>query len=253
MTSDPSDPNWARDLNRESWNAERYDAWVSARGTPEVEARTLVADPAHKLRRLLPHLGEVVGQRICSIQGSNGRVAVAFALLGAEVTVLDFGEDNRRYALELAAAAGVRIDYRLGDVIEAGSLGLNGSFDALVMELGILHYHQDLALFFAVMAGLAREGGLLVLNEFHPVERKLFLAPGVLHDYFSAEVVMSAVPDPTGQGRNLGQCAQRFWTLGEIVTAAIGAGFVVERLEELPSWNDPTIPGMFTLVAVKPS
>jgi hypothetical protein len=59
------------------------------------------------------------------------------------------------------------------------------------------------------------------------------------------------VPDPTGEGRSLGQCAQRFWTLGDIVTAAIGAGFVVERLEELPSWTDPTIPGMFTLVASK--
>jgi 2-polyprenyl-3-methyl-5-hydroxy-6-metoxy-1,4-benzoquinol methylase len=252
MTSNPSDPIWARDLNRESWNAERYDAWVRAMGSPEVEARTLVADPAYKVRRLLPHLGEVAGQRICSIQGSNGRVAVAFALLGAEVTVIDFGEDNRRYALELAAAAGVNIDYRLGDVIEAGSLGLNGVFDALVMELGILHYHQDLARFFAVIAGLTRPGGRLVLNEFHPVERKLFVAPGVLNDYFNAEVVMGAVPDPTGEGRNLGQCAQRFWTLGEIVTAAIGAGFVAERLEELPSWTDPTIPGMFTLVAVKP-
>jgi 2-polyprenyl-3-methyl-5-hydroxy-6-metoxy-1,4-benzoquinol methylase len=251
MTSNPSDPTWARDLNREAWNAERYDAWVSAMGSPEVEARTLVADPAYKLRRLLPHLGEVAGQRICSIQGSNGRVAVALALLGAEVTVLDFAEDNRRYALELAAAAGVTIDYRLGDVIEAGSLGLDGTFDALVMELGILHYHHDLARFFAVMAALAQPGGRMVLNEFHPVERKLFTAPSVLHDYFSGDVVTSPVPDPTGQGRDLGQCALRFWTLGDVVTTAIGAGFVVERLEELPSWSDPTIPGMFTLVAVK--
>jgi 2-polyprenyl-3-methyl-5-hydroxy-6-metoxy-1,4-benzoquinol methylase len=251
MTSDTMDPIRARDLNRESWNAERYDAWVSAYGAAEVEAARLVADPENKLRRLLPHLGAVAGKRVCNVQGSHGRVAVALALLGADVTVIDFGEENRRYALELAASAGIAIDYRLGDVIEAGSLGLNGSFDALVMELGILHYHQDLARFFTVMAGLTKPGGRMVLNEFHPVERKLFVAPGMLHDYFSAEVVMSAVPDPTGQGRNLGQCAQRFWTLGEIVTAAIDAGFVVERLDELPSWNDPTIPGMFTLVAVK--
>ncbi len=249
MTSTPSDPNQARDLNREAWNAERYDAWVSAYGPADVEAARLIADPAGKLRRLLPHLDEVAGKRICNIQGSHGRVAIALALLGADVTVIDFGEENRRYALELAAAAGVAIDYRLGDVIEAGSLGLNGSFDAVVMELGILHYHQDLARFFTVMAGLAKSGGQLVLNEFHPVERKLFVAPGVLHDYFNAEVVMGAVPDPTGQGRNLGQCVQRFWTLGEIVTATIDSGFVVDRLEELPSWNDPTIPGMFTLVA----
>ena len=88
--------------------------------------------------------------------------------------MLDFAEENRRYALELAAAAGVAIDYRLGDVIEAGALGLDGTFDWLVMELGVLHYHQDLARFFAVMAGLLKPGGRLLLDEFHPVQRKLF-------------------------------------------------------------------------------
>ena len=250
MTSNSSDPNWARDLNRDAWNAGRYDAWVSAVGSPEAEARALVADPAHKLRRLLPHLGEVAGQRICSIQGSNGRVAVALALLGAEVTVLDFGEDNRRYALELAASAGVEIDYRLGDVIEAGSLGLNSRFDAVVMELGILHYHQDLTRFFGVMADLAKDGGVLVLNEFHPVERKLFQTiEGVPHDYFNAELVMGDVPNPTGEAKSLAKCALRYWTLGEIVTAVIAAGFRIEKLEEHPGWTDPTIPGTFTLVA----
>ena len=108
---------------------------------------------------------------------------------------------------------------------------------------------MPLIAFFAVMAGLVKPGGRMVLNEFHPVERKLFMAPS--RDYFNAEVVMGGVPDPTGEGRSLGQCALRLWTLGEIVTAVIGAGFVVERLEELPSWTDPTIPGMFTLVASK--
>ena len=251
MSADRSDPNWARDLNRDAWNAERYDAWVGAIGTPEAEARVLLADPAYKLRRLLPHLGDVMGKRICSVQGSNGRVAVAFALLGGDVTVLDFAEENRRYALQLAAAAGVEIDYRLCDVIEAGALGLE-PFDAVVMELGILHYHQDLDRFFVVMAGLAAPGGLLVLNEFHPVQRKLFpRSANGTNDYFRAELVMGEAPNPTGDGRSLGQCALRFWTLGEIVTAVIEAGFRVMRLEEHPDWTDPLIPGTFTLVATR--
>ena len=252
MASNSSDPTWARDRNREAWNAERYDSWVSAYGPADVEAARIVADPEYKLRRLLPHLGKVVGKRICNIQGSHGRVAVALALLGAEAIVIDFGEDNRRYALELAARAGVTIDYRLGDVIEAGSLGLNGSFDAVVMELGILHYHQDLARFFAVMADLTKPGGRMVLNEFHPVERKLFgPGGGEPRDYFNAELVTGDVPNPTGEARSLGQCVLRRWTLGEIVTTVIEAGLRVERLEEHPSWTDPTIPGTFTLVAAK--
>ena len=252
MTSNTIDPDAMRDRNRDAWNTERYDSWVSAYGPAAVEAARIVADPAFKLRRLLPHLSEVAGTCICSVQGSHGRIAVALALLGAEVTVLDFAEDNRRFALELASAAGVAIDYRLGDVIEAGSLGLDGRFDALVMELGILHYHQDLGRFFAVMAGLARDGGLLVLNEFHPVERKLFQAiAGAPRDYFNAELVIADVPNPTGDARSLAKCAYRYWTLAEIVTAVIAAGFRIDRLEEHPGWTDPTIPGTFTLVASK--
>lgn len=252
MTVEP-DPATMSERNRAAWNAGRYDAWVEALGPPAVEAARLVADPAHKLRRLSPHMGDVAGQRICNVQGSHGRVAVALALLGAEVTVLDFAVENRRYALELAAAAGVTIDYRLGDVIEAGALGLNGRFDQLVMELGILHYHLDLRRFFGVMAALAASGGRMVLNEFHPVERKLLHGvEGAPQDYFNSALVIADVPDPSGAGRHLGQCAYRNWTLGEIVTAAIEAGWRIEKLEELPAWTDPTVPGMFTLVASKP-
>ena len=239
------------DRNRDAWNAGRYEAWVAALGPAEAEARVLVADPAHKLRRLLPHMGDVTGKRLCNVQGSHGRVAVAFALLGAQASVLDFAEENRRYALELAAAAGVAIDYRLGDVMEAGALGL-APFDWLVMELGILHYHQDLAAFFRVMAGLLAPGGGMVLNEFHPVRLKL-RAAGAPVDYFNTAPVVSDVPNPTGGPERLGQCTLRLWTLGEVVTAAIDAGFVIEKLIELPDWDDARFPGMYTLVATKPA
>jgi 2-polyprenyl-3-methyl-5-hydroxy-6-metoxy-1,4-benzoquinol methylase len=238
--------------NREAWNARRYDAWVTALGTPEQEAHVLAADPAHKLRRLLPHMGDVAGRRVCNVQGSHGRIAVALALIGAEATVIDFAEENRRYALELAAAAGVTIDYRLADAMAADTLGL-APFDWVAMELGIIHYHQDLTGFFRVMAGLAKPGGRLILHEFHPVNRKL-RAKGALGDYFNAEVVIGDVPNPTGDGTRLGQCAMRGWTLGEIVTAAIEAGWVIEKLLEHPDWVDEaTWPGTFTLLAAKPA
>jgi 2-polyprenyl-3-methyl-5-hydroxy-6-metoxy-1,4-benzoquinol methylase len=239
-----------RDRNREAWNADRYEAWVEAYGRPQDEAEKIVADPFFRLRRLSPHMGDVAGTRICNVQGSHGRIAVALARLGAAVTVLDFAEENRRYALELAAAAGVTVDYRVGDVIEADRLGL-APFDWVVMELGIFHYHQDLDRFFAVMAELTKPGGRMLINEFHPVQRKLFARDGGPADYFETALVEGDVPDPTGQSRQLGTCVLRRWTLAEIVNAVIGAGFVVERLEEHPDWTDPRIPGTFTLLAAR--
>jgi 2-polyprenyl-3-methyl-5-hydroxy-6-metoxy-1,4-benzoquinol methylase len=235
--------------NRAAWNARRYESWVAAFGPAEAEARVLVADPAFKVRRLLPHMGDVVGKRVCNVQGSHARVAVALALLGAQATVIDFAEENRRYGLELAAASGVSIDYRLSDAMKAGELGL-APFDFVVMELGILHYHQDVTAFFRVIAALLAPGGRMILNEFHPARQRLRQA-GV--DYFDSEPIVGDVPNPTGSAETLGQCVLRFWNLGEVVTAAIAAGLVIEKLIELPDWDDPKFPGMYTLVAAKPA
>lgn len=161
---------------------------------------------------------------------------------------MDFAEENRRYALELAREAGVTLDYRTADVMAAGGLGF-APFDMLVLELGVLHYHQDLAGFFRVMASLAAPGGRLVLNEFHPVQRKLFWthAPG---DYFAEGLVEAPVPTPAGAPEG-GTCSYRFWTLGETVTAVLAAGFHIAALEEHPDWDDPKVPGTYTLAATR--
>ena len=69
-----------------------------------------VSPTRRTLRRLSPYLGQFADKRICNVQGSHGRVAVALAALRAEVMMIDFLAENRRFALELAAAAEVTID-----------------------------------------------------------------------------------------------------------------------------------------------
>ena len=63
--------------------------------------------------------------------------------------VIDFSKENRRFALDLAAAAQVPIDHVVCDIMEADSLDLPHKFDMPVFELGILHYHQNLDDFFS--------------------------------------------------------------------------------------------------------
>ncbi|MDO7485492.1 hypothetical protein Q5O89_05265 [Peribacillus frigoritolerans] len=43
--------------------------------------------------------------------GSNGVKAVALAILGAEVKVVDFSQENAMFANELASGANVSIEY----------------------------------------------------------------------------------------------------------------------------------------------
>lgn len=235
-------------INQKSWNASRYGAWVSAFGLPDVEAGRIISNPQHPVRRILPFLGTPEAKRICSVQGSHGRVAVALAILGAKVHVIDFAEENRRYATELATAANVSIDYVLCDIMQAASLDLPYRFDALVLELGILHYHQDIDQFFLIMRHLVADDGVLILNEFHPLQRKLHWKDGP-QDYFSADLVEADVPNPDTVGVSLGKCLYRFWTLGEIFTALISNGFQIVQFEEHPDWEDHKLPGTFTVLA----
>lgn len=234
--------------NRKAWNKSRYDAWVTAFGGVDVEAQRIVSNPEHPIRRISPYLGTLEGKRICSVQGSHGRVAVALAVLGAKVHVIDFSDENRRFATDLAEAANVSIDYAVCDILEADSLDLPHKFDALVLELGILHYHQDIERFFTVMRNLVKDSGLLFLNEFHSVQRKLFWASGP-QNYFSDKLIEADVPNPDVEGASLGKCQYRFWTMGQVITAIINSGFTIARFDEHPDGSNSAIPGTFTLLA----
>ena len=56
-----------------------------------------------------------------------------------------------RYALETAEAAGVSVDFVLGDVLEADMEKIRRLFDVVSMEGGILHYFHDIGKFMEVM------------------------------------------------------------------------------------------------------
>ena len=69
------------DANCRAWNAQRYEAWLSAFESPKAEAARIIADPERILRHLSPYLGQVADKRICNVQGSHTRVAVALVAL----------------------------------------------------------------------------------------------------------------------------------------------------------------------------
>jgi SAM-dependent methyltransferase len=214
-------------------------------------------------------MGDVSGARIINLMGSGGNKAVALALLGADVTVADFSEDNQRYALELAKAAGVPLRYVVSDVLSLPEDMLSGEYDIVFMEFGILHYFVDLLPLFGVVRSLLRPGGKLVLQDFHPVSTKLISSRGttanirkhkVDGDYFDTSLTETEIsfykflPDDRREPA-IQKVKLRHWNLGEIVTAVASAGLYVRLLEELPNQSsdvfDKGIPKTFTLVAEK--
>lgn len=71
--------------------------------------------------------------------------------LGADVTVFDISEENKRYALELAAHAHTSIEYIVTDIYEMDLENYGRQFDMLYLEGGILHYFSDLPTFMAIL------------------------------------------------------------------------------------------------------
>lgn len=241
--------------NKEAWEFDAYDFWVKHSGRPEEVARKILADPRRALRYHAGYFRGFEGVRVASICGSCGKRAVPLAALGAEVTVFDISEENRRYAIELAAAAGTPIRYEVCDVLEIDLQTYGGYFDVVYMEGGILHYFHDLGDFMQMMRALLRPDGYMICSDFHPLTKVMdvlgFQQPA--RSYFDSEAFEGEMPHAKfydqEKRESFPKCHLRKYTLSEIINAVIGAGFTLTRFDEHPAWTNGDLPGEFTIVA----
>ncbi len=241
--------------NKRAWEYDAYAFWVRKNGSPEEAARSILANPAGALRRYASYFEAFQGVRVANICGSCGKKAVPLAVLGASVSVFDISEDNRRYALEVAQAAGAELDYQVCDVLEINLERYGGSFDVVFMEGGVLHYFHELEPFMGMMHSLLKPGGRMICSDFHPFTKimdALELQQPTMN-YFSTDVFEGEMAHARFYEdeirRQFPKCSYRKYTLSEIINAALGAGFILERFDEHPAWEKPELPGEFTLLA----
>ncbi len=245
----------AIEQNKLAWNTKAYQAWLELYGQPSDVAEKLKQAPEHKARRFLHHLGNIQGKNIANPLGSNGRLAVSLALLGANVTVFDLSEESKRYALELADFSAIKINYNLGDFMALDLSPFEAAFDLLVMELGVLHYFLDLNALVERLAFLLKPSGKVIINDFHPLMSKaIHLKDKQLSlkgNYFKTKADEVEIAYQMAFEEALPSCLVRYWTLAEIVTAFSKMPLKLECLEELPYGDFKELPGLFTVVATK--
>lgn len=254
-------------INEKSWNTAAYEAWTNRHGAPEDYAKKIMEDPTREVAHYLPYIQSPKGKRIINLLGSKGNKAVALALLGSDLTVVDISASNAKYANELADAAGVSIQYVVSDVL---NVQLSESFDIVLLELGVLHYFLDLKPLFQKIATLLKRDGMLILRDYHPVYTKLL---GVDHpsfqangNYFDEELIEDDVAYSIllteAQKESLPKTTIRRWTLGEIITTLAEERFKIEKLVEehgshqrwvfpstAPEGIEERIPGLYTIIA----
>lgn len=142
--------------NKTAWEYNAYDFWIKEDGSPSERARKNKENPIGMLKKYANYFDTYKGVRIANICGSCGKKAIPLALLGAEVTIFDISEDNKKYALEVAEATDVSINYEVCDVLEIDKEKYGGYFDVVFMEGGVLHYFHDIDEFMQMMYSLLK-------------------------------------------------------------------------------------------------
>ncbi|WP_299348574.1 class I SAM-dependent methyltransferase [uncultured Maritalea sp.] len=246
------DQSHLSEINQFAWEDSAYQAWVKKYGRPKTAAAQIRADPHFTARRILPYLGDPAGARIANPLGSHGRVATALSLLGADVSVFDISNSNAKYGLQLARAAGVSLDYVVGDFIESAESHTK-QYDATIMELGVLHYFVSLEAFVAALKRITKPSGLIILVDFHPLLKKaLSVANDKVHlegNYFSNVAEVADTPYAQILRRRVPTCLIRRWNMSEIINAFLDSELTLSHFAEHPADDCAQLPGTFTLVA----
>lgn len=243
--------------NKKAWEYRSYEFWNKNNGSPMEKANKILENPAAALKIHRSYFKEIEGKKIANLCGSNGRKAVPLALMGAEVTVFDISEENKRYALELAECAQTSIEYEVCDLYDIDLTVYNKYFDILYLEGGILHYFNDINRLMSILYTILKPRGSMILSDFHPFRKCINegSAKQTQGNYFdtalhNGDVAYKSFFNEQEQN-SFPDCSLRFYTLSEIINAVIDSGFILNKFDEHPGWTNQNIPGEFTIVASK--
>lgn len=195
-------------------------------------------------------LGDLHGRDVVHLQCHLGTDTVSLSRLGARRVVgVDLSGESVRRARDIATRCGADITYVQSNVYDART-AVDGDFDLVYTSIGVLCWLPDIASWARVVASLLRPGGRFLIRDDHP----FFMTIGedvsgglrVEQPYFEAEDPMTwddegsyieaaAGAPPIEHGRN----HQWNHSLGQIVSALIAAGLVLDTLEETPysAWS----------------
>lgn len=247
-------------INKAAWEYRAYDFWNQA-GSPAEKAADIKSDPLARFHFHRKYFENIARKKIANPCGSNGRMAVPLALLGAEVTVFDISDENKRYALELAKEAGVSIQYVLGDFCETDLVEHGEEFDIVFAEGGIIHYFSDIDVFTKMLYSIIKTNGQLILSDFHPYRKinregsPMMSVTQTNGDYFDSHLHNVNVAYQSFFHKEeqdlFPKCLCRFYTISEIINSVIASGLEIKEFLEHPSFEDNKLPGMFTIVAFR--
>ena len=173
-------------------------------------------------------LGQVQNRSVLHLQCHFGVDSLSLARLGASVTGVDFSPKAISLARELSRQTGIKANFIESDVT---SIDLDQRFDIVYISYGVLTWLNDLNAWGKTVARHLKEGGILVLVEFHPLLSILdHESLQIAHNYFFSSEPQHQEIDTSYTGRSIESSHDEFtWShsLASIIQALITANFLI--------------------------
>jgi SAM-dependent methyltransferase len=222
------------------YNYRRWQALVKANA---IFTRPLLdLTPADARAMVDPHgeLGDFAGRGVLCLAGGGGQQSVAFALLGAQVTVVDLSTAQLDRDREAASHYGLTITEIEADMRDLSGL-VEASFDVVYHPYS-LNFVPDARAVFCQVARVLKPGGIYYFNCANPFTLGLQASDWdgwgypLRYPYVEGGAITS--PDApwifrgeTPRKPIIGSREYRH-TLSTLVNGLIAAGFTLMRLEE---------------------
>jgi SAM-dependent methyltransferase len=200
-----------------------------------------------------PHgmMGDMQGKDVLCLASGGGQQSAAFALLGAQVTVLDFSANQLERDRQALAHYGLQARLVQGDMRDLSVLGVD-SFD-LVWHAFSINFVPDCTPVFDQVTHVLRAGGLYRMQWHNPfivgVDEGTWNGEGYLlkNRYASGEIRFEdscwEVEQGDGTTRRVEGPREFNHPLSTVLNGLIGRGFVLKGLWEELSQDPDAEPG----------
>lgn len=231
------------DDNRKNWDDRAVLHHASGYGI-----QRLVDDPSAISGTLAPDVerfGDLKDKSVIHLQCHLGTDTVSLSRLGPRRVVgVDLSGESLRRAREIASACNADVEYVASNVYDARET-VQGDFDLVYTSLGVLCWLPDVDSWARVVASLLTPGGTFFIRDDHP----MFMSIGddvsdglrVEQPYFQSDKPLTwedegSYVEKAASAPAIAHTRNHQWnhSIGEIVTALLRAGLIVDALEESP-------------------
>lgn len=203
-------------------------------------------------------LGDISGLSLVHLQCNAGQDTLSWAQLGAVVTGVDISDEAIAFAQKLSEESGIPATFYRADVFDwlEETVKGNEQFDIVFCSYGAVCWLSNLRIWAKGIASVLKPRGRFVVVDFHPVAMMFDLDWRHKFSYFTqgkplteeegvGDYVANSDRGLTPQGyetgienfRNPHRVHEFTWGIGEIVTALLEAGLILELLKEYPYAN----------------